>query len=92
VLDEMSKREELLDEAVFATLVRRFVGAHKVDEAIQLFYRRKEFGLELNSEAFRTLLMWLCRYKHVEDAEALFHNSVKKGLRFNPAHYKKLMY
>ncbi|KAG4971774.1 hypothetical protein JHK82_037444 [Glycine max] len=81
VLDEMSKREELLDEAVFATLVRRFVGAHKVDEAIQLFYRRKEFGLELNSEAFRTLLMWLCRYKHVEDAEALFHNSVKKGLR-----------
>ena len=48
----------------------RYAGAHKVEEAVSMFFRRKEFGLELDSEAFRTLLMWLCRYKHVEDAEA----------------------
>ncbi|TKY49135.1 putative pentatricopeptide repeat-containing protein [Spatholobus suberectus] len=84
VLDEMSKREGLIDEAIFGTLLRRFVGAHKVDEAIHLFHRRNEFGLELGSEAFRTLLMWLCRYKHVEDAEALFHGVMKKDLTFRP--------
>ncbi|BAT92606.1 hypothetical protein LR48_Vigan05g114000 [Vigna angularis] len=79
VLDEMSNREGLVDEKMFATLLRRFVGAHKVDDAIQLFRRRKEFGLEPGSEAFRTLLMWLCRFKHVEEAETLFHNVMKKG-------------
>ncbi|KAK7324554.1 hypothetical protein VNO77_28207 [Canavalia gladiata] len=82
VLDEMSKRQGLVDEVIFATLIRRFVGAHKLDEAIQLFHRRKEFGLELDSEAFRTLLLWLCRYKHVEEAETLFHNKVKDDLEF----------
>ncbi|XP_027342942.1 putative pentatricopeptide repeat-containing protein At3g15200 [Abrus precatorius] len=78
VFDEMSKRKELVNEAVFGTLLRRFVGAHKVEEAIELFHKRKEFGLELDSEAFRTLLMWLCRYKHVEDAETLFHDKVNE--------------
>ncbi|KAK7262575.1 hypothetical protein RJT34_30149 [Clitoria ternatea] len=77
VFDEMSKREGLVNETIFATLLRRFVGAHKVDEAIELFYKRKEFGLELDPEAFRTLLMWLCRYKHVEVAETLFHDNGK---------------
>lgn len=84
VLDEMSNREGLVDEKMFATLLRRFVGAHKVDDAIQLFRRRKEFGLESGSEAFRTLLMWLCRFKHVEEAETLFHNVMKKkGFRYS---------
>ncbi|OIW20575.1 hypothetical protein TanjilG_15380 [Lupinus angustifolius] len=78
VFDEMAKREGLINEAVFDTLLHRYAGAHKVDEAIGLFYRRKEFGLEVDLEAFRTLLMWLCRYKHVEDAETLFHNKANE--------------
>ncbi|CAJ1932546.1 unnamed protein product [Sphenostylis stenocarpa] len=78
LLDEISKIEGLIDEKMFATLLRRFVCSHKVDDAVQLFRRRKEFGLDLGSEAFCTLLMWLCRYKHVEEAETLFHNVMKK--------------
>ncbi|CAK8535064.1 unnamed protein product [Lathyrus sativus] len=80
VLDEMSHRKELINEEIFSTLIRRFVAAHKVDEAINMFHRREEFGLEneLDSEAFRTLLMWLCRYKHVEDAETLFHRNLNR--------------
>lgn len=78
VLDEMTKRQGLISEGVFGTLLRRYASAHKVEEAISMFYRRKEFGLELDLEAFRTLLMWLCRYKHVEEAETLFHNKMNE--------------
>ncbi|XP_061358205.1 putative pentatricopeptide repeat-containing protein At3g15200 [Gastrolobium bilobum] len=78
VLDEMSERKALIDEVIFGTLLRRYVAAHKVEEAIDMFYKRKEFELELDAEAFRTLLMWLCRYKHVEDAEALFQSKVSE--------------
>ncbi|KAL5098700.1 hypothetical protein RYX36_003027 [Vicia faba] len=78
VLDEISQRKELINEETFSTLIRRFVAAHKVEEAINIFQKREEFGLEneLDSEAFRTLLMWLCRYKHVEEAETLFHRNM----------------
>ncbi|KAL4293558.1 hypothetical protein AHAS_Ahas18G0140100 [Arachis hypogaea] len=78
VLDEMSHRQGVMNELVFSTLIRRYVGAHKVEEAVGIFYRRKEFGLEIDSKAFRTLLMWLCRYKHVEDAETLFRSKVNE--------------
>ncbi|MED6133954.1 hypothetical protein PIB30_032978 [Stylosanthes scabra] len=78
VLDEMSQREGVINESVFATLIRRYAGAHKVEEAVGMFYRRGAFGLEVDSEAFRTLLMWLCRYKHVEDAETLFHSKMNE--------------
>jgi len=77
------QREGLVDEKMFATLLPRLVGAHKVDDASQLFRRRKEFGLELGSDAFRTLLMWLCRFKHVEEAETLFHDVMKRGFRYS---------
>lgn len=80
VLDEMSQRKEFINEETFSILIRRFVAAHKVEEAIRIFYRREEFGLEneLDSEAFRILLMWMCRYKHIEEAETLFHRNLNK--------------
>lgn len=80
MLDEMSQRKELVNEETFSILIRRFVAAHKVEEAINMFHRREEYGLnnEFDSEAFRTLLMWLCRYKHVEEAETLFHSKMNK--------------
>lgn len=86
VLDEMSQRKGLLNEDTFNTLLRRFAGAHKVEEAVQIFHRREDFGFELELDPeppFRTLLMWLCRYKHVEEAETLFHTK-RKELMFRP--------
>ncbi|KAA8523936.1 hypothetical protein F0562_010359 [Nyssa sinensis] len=74
VLDEMSKRKGVINERTYGIVLNRYAAAHKVEEATQLFYRRKEFDLELDLIAFQTLLMSLCRYKHVEAAEFLFHS------------------
>ncbi|TVU21888.1 hypothetical protein EJB05_31559 [Eragrostis curvula] len=57
---------------MFAVLLNRLAGAHKVQEAIDMFYRRKDYGFEVDLVGFQILLMSLCRYKHVEEAEALF--------------------
>lgn len=73
VLEEMHKREELVSEGTFEILLNRYAAAHKVEEAIDAFYKRKEFGLELDLVAFQKLMLWLCRYKHVEAAETLFN-------------------
>ncbi|XP_072960825.1 putative pentatricopeptide repeat-containing protein At3g15200 [Typha angustifolia] len=62
----------VINEKMFAILLNRYAGAHKVQDAIDLFYKRKDYGFELDMVAFQTLLMSLCRYKHVEEAEALF--------------------
>jgi hypothetical protein len=43
-----------------------------VQEAIEMFYKRKEYGFEVDLVGFQTLLMSLCRYKHAEETEALF--------------------
>ena len=75
VLDEMSKRKGLVNEGTYGILLNRFAAAHKVEEAIGIFNKRKEFGLEIDLVAFQKLLMWLCRYKHVEAAETLFHSN-----------------
>lgn len=74
LVDEIpqEKRTSLVTERTFAILLNRYASGHKVEEAIEMFYRRVEFGLKLNSSAFETLLMSLCRYKHVEAAESLF--------------------
>jgi pentatricopeptide repeat protein len=55
-----------------AMLLNRYAGAHKVQEAIEVFYLWKDYGFELDLAGFQILLMSLCRYKHVEEAEALF--------------------
>ncbi|KAF8409207.1 hypothetical protein HHK36_005281 [Tetracentron sinense] len=78
VLDEMSKRGGVVNEKTFAILLNRYSAAHKIEETIQMFYKRREFGLELDLIAFQTLLMSLCRYKHVEAAEFLFHSKRKE--------------
>lgn len=74
VLEEMSQRKILINERTYAIVSQRYAAAHKIEETIQLFYKRKEFGLELDLIAFQTVLLSLCRYKHVEAAEFLFHN------------------
>ncbi|CAN0902096.1 Putative pentatricopeptide repeat-containing protein At3g15200 [Linum grandiflorum] len=80
VLDEMSKRKGLVNEETYKVLVNRYAAAHKVDEAVGMFRKRKEFGLEDHeAEAFQRLLMCLCRYKHVEAAETLLHSKDDGG-------------
>ncbi|PHT98817.1 hypothetical protein BC332_32236 [Capsicum chinense] len=74
LFDEMSKRENLVNETTYGIVVNRYAAAHKVDDAIDMFYKRKILGLEPDLIAFQTLLVCLCRYKHVETAEFLFHN------------------
>ncbi|KAJ4846724.1 hypothetical protein Tsubulata_048058 [Turnera subulata] len=78
VLDEMSKRAGLVNEETFGVLLNRYAAAHKVEEAIGIFERRKQFGLELDLVAFQKLLMSLCRHKHVEVAETLLHTMGRK--------------
>lgn len=79
VLDEMSKREGLVDEDTYRVLVNRYAGAHMVEDAIGAFNKRRELGLELDLVSFQKLLMYLCRYKHVDVAETLLHS---KGHEF----------
>ncbi|KAK3034996.1 hypothetical protein RJ639_033374 [Escallonia herrerae] len=73
LLDEMYQRKGTIDETTFGIVLNRHAAAHKVDDTIELFYKRKEFGLEIDLAAFQTLLLSLCRYKHVEVAETLYH-------------------
>ncbi|KAF8704982.1 hypothetical protein HU200_031232 [Digitaria exilis] len=68
----MERREVVVTNRMFAVLLNRYAGAHKVQEAIEVFYLRKDYGFELDLVGFQILLMSLCRYKHVEEAEALF--------------------
>ncbi|KZV48363.1 pentatricopeptide repeat-containing protein-like [Dorcoceras hygrometricum] len=75
VCDEMSRGMHLIDKRTFAIMVSRLSGAHKVDEAIEFFHKIEGFGLERDVVAFQTLLLSLCRYKHVEEAEVLFRNN-----------------
>lgn len=74
VFDEMSKRDGFVNEETYKVLLNRFAAADKLEEMKSLFLRRKEFGIEDDSVAFQMLLMYLCRYKHVEVAETLFHS------------------
>nr|XP_043622387.1 putative pentatricopeptide repeat-containing protein At3g15200 [Erigeron canadensis] len=83
LLDEMSKRSEsLINERTYGIVVNRYAAAHMIEEATEFFYKRREFGLELDLIAFQTLLLSLCRYKHVEAAEFLYH-SKKNEFRHN---------
>ncbi|CAO2193671.1 unnamed protein product [Urochloa humidicola] len=66
------RRGVVVTNRMFAVLLNRYAGAHKVQEAIEVFYLRKDYGFELDLVGFQILLMSLCRYKHVEEAEALF--------------------
>ncbi|EMS61855.1 hypothetical protein TRIUR3_23380 [Triticum urartu] len=66
------RRGLVVTNRMFAVLLNRYAGAHKVQEAIEIFYKRKDYGFEVDLVGFQILLMSLCRYKHVEEAEALF--------------------
>ncbi|XP_021740235.1 putative pentatricopeptide repeat-containing protein At3g15200 isoform X2 [Chenopodium quinoa] len=73
VFDEMSKRGTM-NERSYGIVVHRYAAAHRIDDAIEFFDKRRQFGLPNDLIAFQTLLMSLCRYKHVEAAEFLFHS------------------
>ncbi|KAL8137701.1 hypothetical protein V2J09_003702 [Rumex salicifolius] len=74
LLNEMTRRDGILNESTYLTVVHRYAAAHNTDEAIEMFYKRKDYGMDLDLAAFEALLLSLCRYKHVEEAESLFHS------------------
>ncbi|XP_047336560.1 putative pentatricopeptide repeat-containing protein At3g15200 [Impatiens glandulifera] len=86
VFDEMSEIG-LLNEKAYGIVVNRYSAAHMVEEATQTFYKRKQLGLKLDLISFQTLLISLCRYKHVDAAEFLFHS---KQNEFNPPEIKTM--
>ncbi|KAG5546191.1 hypothetical protein RHGRI_018390 [Rhododendron griersonianum] len=75
VFDEMHKRN-IVNERTYAIVLNRYAAAHKVEEAIEFFNKRKELGLEPNLVAFRTLLMCLCRLR---EAKRLWKDIVSPG-------------
>ncbi|ERN11523.1 putative pentatricopeptide repeat-containing protein At3g15200 [Amborella trichopoda] len=60
-------------ERTFEILINRYAADHKVEKAIETFYKRENFGLKLDKVAFQILLLALCRYKHVQEAESLLY-------------------
>eukprot|EP01018_Ginkgo_biloba_P023672 Gb_12359 [translate_table: standard] len=72
-MHERGNSPSLITDRTFTILIRRYAAAHMVERAIETLYKREEFGLKLDTPAFQTLLGALCRYKHVKEAEALFH-------------------
>ena len=74
VFDNIPKEKgvSVISDETSAILMNRYAGGHKVQEAIDIFYKRKDYGFELDLVGFQTLLVSLCRFKHVEEAEALF--------------------
>ncbi|KAE8786755.1 putative pentatricopeptide repeat-containing protein [Hordeum vulgare] len=66
------RRGLVVTNMMFAVLLNRYAGAHKVQETIEIFYKRNDYGFEVDLVGFQILLMSLCRYKDVEEAEALF--------------------
>ncbi|KAH9623134.1 hypothetical protein KSS87_015878 [Heliosperma pusillum] len=72
LFDQMFKRG-VINERSFDIVLHRYAAAHKIDDAINFFDKRNQYGLELDITAFQSLLLSLCRYKHVETAEDLFH-------------------
>lgn len=70
LFDEMPKQK--VDRRTFEILMNRCAGAHQITKLNEIFYRRGDYGFPIDTEAFRQHLMYLCRYKHVEDAETLF--------------------
>ncbi|KAE8796156.1 putative pentatricopeptide repeat-containing protein [Hordeum vulgare] len=66
------RRGLVVTNRMFVVLFKRYGGAHKVQEAIETFYKINDYGFEVDLVGFQILLMSLCCYKHVEEDEALF--------------------
>ncbi|KAL9234275.1 hypothetical protein vseg_009163 [Gypsophila vaccaria] len=81
LFDEMFKRG-VMNQRSYDIVLHRYAAAHLIDDAIEFFYKRERYGLEIDLAAFQSLLMSLCRYKHVETAEDLFH-SKKRDFRYD---------
>ncbi|XP_013725943.2 pentatricopeptide repeat-containing protein At3g04130, mitochondrial [Brassica napus] len=54
-----------------AKIMRRFAGAGEWEEAVNVFDRLNEFGLEKNTESMNLLLDTLCKEKRVERARSV---------------------
>ncbi|CAN8269858.1 unnamed protein product [Cochlearia groenlandica] len=68
---ERMRRDKLVSLNTIAKMMRRFAGAGEWEEAVSVFDRLGEFGLEKNTESMNLLLDTLCKERRVEQARAV---------------------
>lgn len=68
---ERMRGEKLVTLNTIAKIMRRFAGAGEWEEAVNVFDKLGEFGLEKNTESMNLLLDTLCKEKRVEQARAI---------------------
>lgn len=66
------REEGLITIETLAKVMRRFTGAGKFEQAIEIFNNLDSFGLTKNTEAMNILLDTLSKEKHVETAREVF--------------------
>ncbi|CAA6659662.1 unnamed protein product [Spirodela intermedia] len=66
------REEGIITLETFAKVMRRFTGAGKYEQAIEVFNDLDSFGLTKNTEAMNILLDTLSKEKHVETAREVF--------------------
>ncbi|KAJ0237112.1 Pentatricopeptide repeat-containing protein [Hirschfeldia incana] len=70
-LVEKMKGEKAVTLNTVAKIMRRFAGAGQWEEAVNVFDKLNEFGLEKNTESMNLLLDTLCKEKRAEQARAV---------------------
>ncbi|VVA96415.1 unnamed protein product [Arabis nemorensis] len=68
---ERMRGDKVVTLNTIAKIMRRFAGAGEWEEAVKVFDRLGEFGLEKNTESMNLLLDTLCKEKRVEQARAI---------------------
>ncbi|AEE74040.1 unnamed protein product [Arabidopsis thaliana] len=68
---ERMRGDKLVTLNTVAKIMRRFAGAGEWEEAVGIFDRLGEFGLEKNTESMNLLLDTLCKEKRVEQARVV---------------------
>ncbi|XP_051150631.1 pentatricopeptide repeat-containing protein At1g80550, mitochondrial [Andrographis paniculata] len=79
LIERMRKNPSTLpDHTTFRVLFKRYISAHLVNEAIDVFVKLDEFNLR-DETSFSNLIDALCEYKHVIEAEEICLGKYRVG-------------
>nr|XP_016491965.1 PREDICTED: pentatricopeptide repeat-containing protein At1g80550, mitochondrial-like isoform X1 [Nicotiana tabacum]XP_016491966.1 PREDICTED: pentatricopeptide repeat-containing protein At1g80550, mitochondrial-like isoform X1 [Nicotiana tabacum] len=82
MIEKMSSVPSMPDHTTFRVLFKRYVSAHMVKEAIDMFDKAEEFNLR-DHISFSNLIDALCEYKHVIEAEELCFPKNKNDVKYS---------